>query len=137
LNLNFFKLKQRNKNPFSVYNKENNEDLEITNKSIKKFLKDNFGCIDFSYLTVYSHDESRSDNIIDDDDETNSDTSGTYSTTSSTPVYTYDDYDGESIDEYHEFYLFIWCILTNKLEIAKSFWRLGKVCFQIFFFCLK
>ncbi len=30
-------------------------------------------------------------------------------------------------DEFKEFYLFIWCILTNRLEIAKRFWSLGKV----------
>jgi hypothetical protein len=26
-----------------------------------------------------------------------------------------------------EFYLFIWCILTDRLDIARIFWRLGKV----------
>ncbi len=30
-------------------------------------------------------------------------------------------------DGFHEFYLFIWCVLTNRLQIAKTFWRLGKV----------
>jgi hypothetical protein len=26
-----------------------------------------------------------------------------------------------------EMNLFFWCILSNRLEIAKTFWRLGKV----------
>ncbi len=32
-----------------------------------------------------------------------------------------------------EFYLFFWCILTNRLETAKLFWKLGKVFILISF----
>lgn len=27
-----------------------------------------------------------------------------------------------------EFNLFLWAVLSNRIEIAKIFWRLGKVC---------
>jgi hypothetical protein len=43
-----------------------------------------------------------------------------------------DDTNDSEIEEFREFYLFIWCILTNRFEIAKTFWRLGNVssCFK-------
>ena len=31
-----------------------------------------------------------------------------------------------------EMNIFYWCILTNRIEIAKTFWRLGKVKFYSF-----
>jgi hypothetical protein len=45
------------------------------------------------------------------------------------PTYNIADNDANdySFDEFHEFYLFAWCILTNRLETAKTFWRLGNV----------
>jgi hypothetical protein len=39
--------------------------------------------------------------------------------------------ESESMNEFveePEMYLFFWCILTNRIEIAKIFWKLGKVC---------
>jgi hypothetical protein len=47
------------------------------------------------------------------------------------PAYSFEDDDDASdmqIPHFHEFYLFIWCVLTNRLEIAKIFWCLGNVC---------
>jgi hypothetical protein len=37
------------------------------------------------------------------------------------------EYCNPEYDQHHEFFLFIWCILTCRLEIAKIFLRLGKV----------
>lgn len=33
-----------------------------------------------------------------------------------------------------EFNLFLWCVLTNRFEIAKIFWQLGKVIMSCFLF---
>jgi hypothetical protein len=41
------------------------------------------------------------------------------------------------VEDFHEFYLFIWCVLTNRLEMAKVFWRLGNVCFLLYLFVIQ
>ncbi len=95
----FSKIQSSIDEPFLYYlKKKYNIHAEfITNAYIKMFLEQKFYFIDLSYLEIYEND----DTDVDDNDG--------------------------PFDEYHEFYLFIWCILTNRLMIAKTFWRLGKV----------
>ncbi len=68
-----------------------------------------FYFINFKYLPLYDgNGNHEADNEVED--------------------YELNDNTDKTVDDNHEIYLFIWCILSGRIELAKTFWRHGRVC---------
>ncbi len=121
MNFTFKSLDKKSMNPFSVYLKTKlDKSKSVNSNSIREFLEKMFYFIDFNLLPMYK-------NEIDIETDYN------YSSYGSAyhDVERRSSLSGEPDErmelEFNEFYIFMWCVLTNRLEVAKIFWRLGKV----------
>ncbi len=115
---------------------------KITHSIIKKFLKDQFYLLNFKLLPLYNEQQDDKNGLPlsneqqDDenglplsneqqDDENGLPLSNEQQDDENGLPLSNEQQDDENGNE--EFYLFIWCILTDRLDIARIFWRLGKV----------